>query len=207
MTTLDESVFDITELEAAQADGSPGSDDPVVIEESATRTAPSRWVREATFREKMRGYNQTDVDAFLDQVAFAFDELEARLTDAEERSNRAAGEAAVAVADDETVKRTLTLPQPTAELPNTVPERQAATMVESAQAEAERLVQQAEAEAAEVRERERSKLLAEITHLDSARAIAAEDLDTLEQRRHHEHARLTAILTELAQVVEAKLGS
>jgi DivIVA domain-containing protein len=207
MTTLDESVFDIAELEEAGADEPRRSDDPVVIEESATRTAPSRWVREATFREKMRGYHPADVDAFLDQVAFAFDELESRLTDAEERSTRAAGEAAVAVADDETVKRTLTLAQRTAELAITEAERQAAAMVESAQAEAQRLVQLAESEAAEVRERERSKLLAEITHLDSARAIAAEDLDTLEQRRRREHARLTAILTELAEVVEAKLGS
>src|SRR5688500_18351867 len=41
----------------------------VPVEESAVRMAPSRWIRETTFREKLRGYHQADVDSFLDQVA------------------------------------------------------------------------------------------------------------------------------------------
>jgi cell division initiation protein len=163
-------------------------------------------VREATFREKLRGYHPADVDSFLDQVAFAFDELEARLRDAQERVGRAAGEAAVVVADDETVRRTLTLAQRTAELAIVEAERQAAELVERARAEADAMVREAEAEAAAIRERERSKLVAELTHLESARAVAAEDLDTLEFRRKEEHARLTRVLTELAEVVEQRLA-
>lgn len=202
MTTLDESVFD-TEYETPVDEAAPALE---VVEESPARVAPSRWVRETTFREKLRGYHQADVDAFLDQVAFAFDELESRLRDAEERASRAAGETAVAVADDETVRRTLTLAQRTAELAIAEAERQAAELVERARGESEGMIASAEAEAAAIRERERSKLVAELTHLESARAIAAEDLDELEQRRMREHQRLTAVLRELAEAVERKLG-
>lgn len=212
MTTLDESLYEIDEAEPepsprlVEVRGEPEFDpDPVPVVESPARVAPSRWVREAVFREKLRGYHPGDVDAFLDQVAFAFDELESRLRDAEERGARAAGEAAVAVADDETVRRTLTLAQRTAELAIAEAERQAAELVEQARAECSALVAEAEAEASAVRERERSKLVAELTHLESARVVAAEDLDALEQRRRREHERLTAVLRELAEVVEQRL--
>jgi DivIVA domain-containing protein len=207
VTTLDDSLLDFDPA-PAPAGGAPeaAAADAAAPAEPPVRLAPSRWVREATFREKLRGYHPADVDGFLDQVAFAFDELESRLRDAQERIGRAAGEAAVAVADDETVRRTLTLAQRTAELAITEAERQAAALVESARAEAEALVAEAEAEAAAVRERERSKLVAELTHLESARAIAAEDLDELEGRRRREHQRLTAILSELAELVEQRLS-
>lgn len=214
MTTLDESLFDTDDGMRAYEEASPAesgprsaSDEspPEVIEESAARVAPSRWVRETTFREKLRGYHQADVDAFLDQVAFAFDELESRLRDAEERAARAAGETAVTVADDETVRRTLTLAQRTAELAIAEAERQAAELVERARGDSEGMIAAAEAESAAIRERERAKLQAELTHLESARAIAAEDLDDLEQRRLREHQRLTAALRELSETVERRL--
>jgi cell division initiation protein len=194
VTTLDDAVIDLDE--PMPPDRSVRSD----------RSEPSRWVREATFREKLRGYHQSDVDSFLDQVAFAFDELEARLRDAEERAARATGEAAVVVADDETVRRTLTLAQRTAELAIEEAERQAEAMVERARAEADALVREAEEQAAEIRERERGKLTAELTHLDSARAVAAEDLDELELRRRKEHERLTSILRHLSEVVQDRLA-
>jgi DivIVA domain-containing protein len=215
---LDESLFDIEETETDDdlsvaprvVDEVEVRDDAGPVEaivESAARVAPSRWVRETVFREKLRGYHPGDVDSFLDQVAFAFDELDSRLRDAEERAARAAGETAVAVADDETVRRTLTLAQRTAELAIGEAERQAAELVEQARGESAALIAEAEAEAAAVRERERSKLLAELTHLESARVLAAEDLDTLESRRLREHQRLTQVLRELADVVEQRLTS
>jgi DivIVA domain-containing protein len=219
VTTLDDSLFDTDEGQedmSRRGDQPPGSpephaaerrdDDPVVIiDDSPVRIAPSRWVRETTFREKLRGYHPGDVDGFLDQVAFAFDELESRLRDAEERAAKAAGETAVAVADDETVRRTLTLAQRTAELAIAEAERQAAELVERARGESEGMVAAAEAEAAAIRERERSRLVAELTHLESARAVAAEDLDELETRRQREHERLTRVLRDLADVVEQRL--
>lgn len=205
MTTLDDAMIDFdAESEEAEARERP----PLVfddIEETPTRVAPSRWVRETVFREKLRGYHPSDVDSFLDQVAFAFDELEARLRDAEERAAKAAGETAVAVADDEMVRRTLTLAQRTAELAIAEAERQAAELVERARGESEGMIAAAEAESAAIRERERSKLVAELTHLESARAVAAEDLDELAARRRREHDRLTAVLRELHDVVEQRL--
>ncbi|HEV7885919.1 MAG TPA: DivIVA domain-containing protein [Acidimicrobiales bacterium] len=230
MTTLDDSMVDLDEEgfrvlgpvggerredgDPVEAEGALQAEDEVAVaveatpevEESAARVAPSRWVRETVFREKLRGYHPGDVDAFMDQVAFAFDELVARLHDAEERVSRAAGEAALVVADDETVRRTLTLAQRTAELAITEAERQAAELVERARAESQALVREAEAEAAAIRERERSKLAAELTHLESARAVAAEDLDVLESRRRHEHERLSKVLRDLAEVVEQRLS-
>jgi DivIVA domain-containing protein len=200
VTAIDDSMLDLDE--AAQAP----EPEPQPAPEPPARVAPSRWVREATFREKLRGYAQSDVDSFLDQVAFAFDDLEARLRDAQERARRAAGEAAVTVADDETVRRTLTLAQRTAELAIAEAERQAAELVERARAEADALVREAEAESNAIRERERAKLLAELTHLESARAVAAEDLDTLEFRRKEEHERLTRVLADLAALVEQRLA-
>lgn len=209
MTTLDDSMIDFDADQEDTPSPRPRSERPPLvfddIEESPARVAPSRWVRETVFREKLRGYHPGDVDSFLDQVAFAFDELEARLRDAEERAARAAGETAVTVADDETVRRTLTLAQRTAELAIAEAERQAAELVERARGESEGMVAAAEAEAAAIRERERSKLVAELTHLESARAVAAEDLDELAARRRREHDRLTAVLRELHDVVEQRL--
>jgi cell division initiation protein len=203
VTTLEDAMVD---FEAQGREPERERDrDPEVVEESSARTAPSRWVREAVFREKLRGYHPGDVDSFLDQVAFAFDELQSRLRDAEERVSRAAGEAAVAVADDETVRRTLTLAQRTAELAIAEAERQASELMERARAACEAMVAEAEEEAAAIRERERSKLVAELTHLESARAVAAEDLDELESRRHREHERLTKVLRELSDLVEQRL--
>ena len=220
MTTLDQSVYDVEEgvgepepvpvseaPEAAEVTSSgPSGPSGPVVEESPARVAPSRWVREAVFREKLRGYHPADVDAFLDQVSFAFDELEARLRDAEERIAKARGETAVVVADDETVRRTLTLAQRTAELAIQEAERQAAELVAAAKAETEAMVREAEERAAAIRERERSKLVAELTHLESARAVAAEDLDELELRRRAEHARLSEVLSQLAELVEQRLA-
>jgi DivIVA domain-containing protein len=208
VTTLDDSMIDIEAESEDRSEAPPRERPPLVfddIEESPTRVAPSRWVRETVFREKLRGYHPSDVDAFLDQVAFAFDELESRLRDAEERAAKAAGETAVAVADDEMVRRTLTLAQRTAELAIAEAERQAAELVERARGESEGMIAEAVAESAAIRERERSKLVAELTHLESARAVAAEDLDELAARRRREHDRLSAVLRELHDVVEQRL--
>ncbi|MGH9060729.1 MAG: DivIVA domain-containing protein, partial [Acidimicrobiales bacterium] len=49
----------------------------------------SRSIREVEFRQQLRGYNQDDVDEFLERVAAGIEVLQERLREATERAARA----------------------------------------------------------------------------------------------------------------------
>ena len=105
-------------------------------------TLSSETLRKIEFREGWRGYNQVDVDVFLEEVATGVDELQAELAQARTRAERAEQRAPIAGAapqTDETVRRTLTLAQRAADL-----------VVSEAKAVAERIVADANAQAARI---------------------------------------------------------
>ena len=82
-------------------------------------TISGESIRKIEFREGWRGYNQVDVDVFLEEVAADVDELHATLGEAKARAERAETRVTapgVTPETDETVRRTLTLAQRAADL-------------------------------------------------------------------------------------------
>src|SRR2546423_14964915 len=74
----------------------------------------ARTLREVEFREKLRGYNQDDVDEFLERAAAGVELLHDRLRQAMERAMRAEQRASDLPDDDDALRRTLVLAQRTA---------------------------------------------------------------------------------------------
>lgn len=115
-------------------------------------------IRKIEFREGWRGYNQVDVDVFLEEVAAGVDELQAALAEAKARAERAESRIAapgVTPETDETVRRTLTLAQRAADL-----------VVGESKAVAERIVADATTQA--------TRLQAEATTAAAAAGAAAQ---------------------------------
>jgi cell division initiation protein len=102
-------------------------------------------LREVEFREKLRGYNPADVDAFLEEVAGAVDALLVRLRTAEEAGSRVAqaptfdGTPAPTLSE-ETVARALLVAQYTADRSVAEAEDLARTIEAQARADAVRLM-------------------------------------------------------------------
>lgn len=112
-------------------------------------TIDGESIRKIEFREGWRGYNQVDVDVFLEEVAAGVDELQAALVEAKARAERAESRVAapgVTPETDETVRRTLTLAQRAADLVVGESKAVAGRIVADATTQATRL--QAEAAAA-----------------------------------------------------------
>src|SRR5258708_22326238 len=73
-------------------------------------------VRKTKFRDKMRGYHPEEVDAFLERAATALDVLQTRLAEVTERAMKAEAALESNSETDESIRRTLTLAQRTAEM-------------------------------------------------------------------------------------------
>jgi cell division initiation protein len=107
-------------------------------------------LREARFREGWRGYNEADVDEFIDQVSVGVQALHDRINELTLRAERA--ETRTAGENDETVKRTLVLAQRAADLVVSEAKSVAERIVADARRDAERIVGDATTEAAQRRE-------------------------------------------------------
>jgi DivIVA domain-containing protein len=118
-------------------------------------------VRNTKFRDKMRGYHPDEVDAFLERTAVAIEQLQNRLADVTERALRAEVALESNSEADESIRRTLTLAQRTAEL-----------AVKEANADAERI----RAEAIAAAERDRAEADETCTRLVSEATARAESL-------------------------------
>ena len=75
-----------------------------------------RALRAVTFREKLRGYHPEDVDKFLERVAEGVAGLQTKLEEALARAEKAEKDRAEATVSEESVQRTLTLAQRTADM-------------------------------------------------------------------------------------------
>ena len=100
-------------------------------------------LRAAEFGERWRGYDQEEVDRFIEEVAVAADELHARVRDLTDRVTRAEARSGSGEADD-TVKRTLMLAQRAADLVVNEAKGVAERTVGDATAQAKRIVTEAE---------------------------------------------------------------
>lgn len=152
-------------------------------------------IRAVQFRERLRGYNQDDVDQFLERMAAGVEILKQRLRDANERAARAEQQAQQSDADD-SLRRTLVLAQQTADLAIQEAREQAASMVEEAQEQARRLSEEA-----------KEQVEADVARLQAAREQLAQDVRALERYLQDERQRAHEALTEAARQVAETVPS
>lgn len=190
-------------MAAATTDGAPGG-------------RSRKFFGQVTFTPSKRGYEQEEVDAFLEQAGSAIERLLQRLREAEalagdahgqlesaeERARHAEFQLTAQQGDEGLIQRTLTLA-----------ERTAVAAVADAKHRAEEILQQANLEAANLFGLERQRLEAERSvvaderrQLESLRLAVAAESHSLEQVRANLRARVAAVADELQQVADSPDG-
>jgi cell division initiation protein len=159
-------------------------------------------LREVEFREKMRGYHPEDVDQFLEQVAAGIEVLQDRLRQAVDRAQRAEAAAAEAGGTDDTLRKTLVLAQRTADLAVQEAREQAARILASAEQQAQAILAEAEERGRETLEDTIAECKAELSRLESTRAQAQQDVESLQRWLDEHKAHLHASLSEAVAAVE-----
>ncbi len=164
-------------------------------------------VRSVQFREKVRGYHPSDVDAFVASVADAFERLEHRVKEAESRLAETESRSAGSAEAEDSLRRTLVLAQRTADAAVQEAREEAARLMADARAQLEA----AEVELVEVRQRiadeaedeGRSSRL----RFEEQRAALQADVEALEAHLGRERERLRIYFADqLRRVVEGEPG-
>ncbi|MEO7837169.1 MAG: DivIVA domain-containing protein [Acidimicrobiales bacterium] len=155
-------------------------------------------IREIEFREKLRGYNQDDVDEFLERLAAGVEILQERLREATERALRAEQQAREVFDGDDSLRRTLGLAQRTADLAVQEARGQAERIIEVAEAQAVVIVDDALEQARCLAEEAQSQIWADVGRLEAAREQLRQDVATLALYLDGERDRAETVLTEAA---------
>lgn len=163
-------------------------------------------IRRVEFRERLRGYHQGDVDEFLERVAAAVDQLEARLARASsDRATPAGAQAARATsspATEQSLQRTLELAQRAADLAVQEAREQGAAIVAAAEAESSALLAGAEEQARTLMEEAQRDVRAEVARLESARQQLEEEMDVLATIVDEERERARTWLAQVAAALD-----
>lgn len=196
--------------------------------------SPQR-IRETTFRSARKGYDQGEVDAFVQEVAVALESAQNDATAMEARARAAVarlqelshgqpGEAAAAeppvrvnVDESETISRTLLLAQRTADQTVADARAEAEQVLQSARQDAssrmddvrlesDRMIDEAKAEARRARESERVRVEGEVQALLARRDFLESDVEHLEQYVHAQRDRLMETAAELNALAERVPG-
>jgi cell division initiation protein len=167
----------------------------------------ARTLREVEFREKLRGYNQDDVDEFLERAAAGVELLHDRLRQAMERAMRAEQRVSDLPDDDDALRRTLVLAQRTADMAVKESQQQARETLVNAQTEARTMVVEAEERARSTTEEAERDLREELVRLESARQQLHKDIILLERHVEEERSRMRAALANAAAWVDQNLSA
>ena len=154
----------------------------------ALRVSPAR-VRDVRFAEQWRGYRTDEVDEFVDQVADAFDQLEARLEDAAQRTARAERRLEEC-RPDEDLGRTLVLAQRTADAALAEAQAEAARLVEEAEQRARSILADLEDRKARLEAEMEARIQAELGEMNERRAALEADVERLSAYVEHHRSRL-----------------
>ncbi|HUP69105.1 MAG TPA: DivIVA domain-containing protein [Acidimicrobiales bacterium] len=155
-------------------------------------------IREIEFREKLRGYNQDDVDEFLERVAAGVEILQERLREATERAVRAEQQAREVFDGDDSLRRTLGLAQRTADLAVQEARDHAARIVEAAEAHGLELAEEARENARRLADEAQSQIWADVGRLEAAREQLRQDVVKLATYLEAERDRIETSLLEAA---------
>jgi DivIVA domain-containing protein len=161
-----------------------------------------KTLREVEFRERMRGYHPEDVDHFLEEVAAGLEVLQERMRQSVERAQRAETAAAEAGGNDEALRKTLVLAQRTADLAVQEAREQAARILAGAEQQAQSLLADAEQQSRLAMEEATAETRAALARLETSRAEAQRDVDTLNRWLEEHKAHLVAALREATEAVE-----
>ena len=172
------------------------------------------------FRERRRGYDVDQVDAYIDRVSQAaalvqgrVAELHQRVEDAESRLAQPAAAASTHPDSEESVARMLVLAQRTADAAIAEAEAEAARrraeadehasrVLAEAETDRRRTVTEAQSEAAEAVAAERARIAAEIGRLEEYKAFLSEDIEILETHLAEARRALSASLSGLTDLLE-----
>lgn len=155
-------------------------------------------IREIEFREKLRGYNQDDVDEFLERVAAGVEILQERLRQTTERALRAEQQAREVFDGDDSLRRTLGLAQRTADLAVQEAREQGTRIVMAAEAHAVAIAEEAREQARRLAEEAQSQIWADVGRLEAAREQLRQDVAALAHYLEAERARAESALAEAA---------
>ena len=154
----------------------------------ALRVSPER-VRDVRFAEQWRGYRTDEVDEFVDQVADAFDQLEARLEDAAQRTARAERRLEER-RPDEDLGRTLVLAQRTADAALAEAQAEASRLVSEAEQRARSILEDLEERKAGLEAEIEARIQAELREMNERRAALEADVERLSSYVEHHRSRL-----------------
>jgi cell division initiation protein len=167
----------------------------------------ARTLREVEFREKLRGYNQDDVDEFLERAAAGVELLHDRLRQAMERAMRSEQRVSDLPDDDDALRRTLVLAQRTADMAVKESQQQARETLVHAQTEARSMVVEAEERARRTTEEAERDLREELIRLESARQQLHKDIILLERHVEEERSRMRSALANAAAWVDQNVSA
>ena len=148
-----------------------------------------KLLTEVEFPEQWRGYNQNQVDEFLERVAAGIGELQRQLAEALERA-ATAERRLLDRSDEDEIRRTLVLAQRTASATVDEAKTEAARVVGEAEERARSLIEVAEAEAASLQSEIAERRRTELGGLAQQRAALERDIDSLRQFVDAERSRL-----------------
>jgi DivIVA domain-containing protein len=164
----------------------------------------SKELREVEFRERLRGYDTTEVDEFLERVAIAVDEMQAKVRDYADRADRAERQPRerATTDDDETLRRTLVLAQRTADMAIREAQEEAAQLLDRARAEGDSILDHANESARRITSEGQRQLQSEVDRLTAQRDQLRADVRTLCDLLDNERERLSDSLTSALRWVE-----
>lgn len=150
---------------------------------------------EYKFKEEWRGYNRDEVDDFLERLAAALGELQARFEQVSERAERAEQQR-LESGSEEQLRRTLVLAQRTADAALDEARIEAERIVADAQERADRLVAEAEERAAMLEADVAERTRTELGSIATRRAELSLEVEALDAFVAEHRGRLQAELRE-----------
>src|SRR5438445_8861101 len=166
-----------------------------------------RRLRDVVFRERLRGYDEDDVDEFLERVATGVEILQERLRHAVERAELAERRGAEKLEADDAMRRTLTLAQRTADLAVEEAKQQAARIVEDASEQGRQVVQRAQELARREAMEAQETLRRDIAQLEAAREQLRDDVAAFGRYLDAERHRLRLALGDAVRWIEEGIPS
>lgn len=160
----------------------------------ALGVSPGR-VREIRFAEQWRGYRTDEVDEFVEQVAEAFDQLEARVQECSTRAAEAERRLLERGPDDD-LSRTLVLAQRTADAVLHEAEVEAAGVLARGEERARLLVEEAEVRRAHLDQEFEARVASELREVSERRAVLETEVAALTSYVEHQRRRMADELRE-----------
>ena len=190
--------------------------------------SPQR-IRDTQFKGSRRGYDQGEVDAFVEEVAAALEAAQNEATAMEARARAAvarlqelsqqqspdaaqaserppAAEVHPTVDESETISRALLLAQRTADTTIAEAQAEADRLIAVGRDEAAKLVDESRAEARRAGESERVQVEGEVQALLARRDFLESDVDHLEQYLLAQRERITEVAAQLSDMVQRVPG-